>query len=110
MESSSLWYEFSDIYFFLYLKTKMLNLSDLQGVCKLNVEKPYRRLDIRLAPHDQYYCAILYFTGSDMFNKEMRTHALEKKYTLNEYTLKKLTLEGITIKSILFSIQNKNLI
>ncbi|XP_032457622.1 DNA polymerase beta isoform X5 [Nasonia vitripennis] len=64
------------------------------GVCKLDDEKPYRRLDIRLAPHDQYYCAVLYFTGSDLFNQKMRAHALENKYTLNEYTLKKLTTEG----------------
>ncbi|XP_058788961.1 DNA polymerase beta-like isoform X2 [Phymastichus coffea] len=64
------------------------------GVCQLNNEKPYRRIDIRLAPYDQYYCAVLYFTGSDMFNKEIRTRALEKRYTLNEYTLKKLTPEG----------------
>ena len=45
-----------------------------------------RRLDIRLLPHDQFYCGVLYFTGSDMFNKSMRAHALdqvEKKFCLN---------------------------
>lgn len=68
----------------------------MQGVCRLPTDKtrPFRRLDIRLAPYDQYYCAVLYFTGSDIFNKEMRAHALDKKYTLNEYTLKRLTPEG----------------
>ncbi|KAG9330355.1 hypothetical protein JZ751_025658 [Albula glossodonta] len=30
-----------------------------------------------LIPKDQYYCGVLYFTGSDIFNKNMRTHALE---------------------------------
>ncbi|XP_034191254.2 DNA polymerase beta [Osmia lignaria lignaria] len=70
--------------------------TKFMGVCHLpnNDSKPYRRLDIRLAPYDQYYCAVLYFTGSDLFNKSMRAHALEKKYTLNEYSLKRLTPEG----------------
>ena len=76
-------------------------------MCRLNSKKPYRRLDIRLAPHDQYYCAVLYFTGSDLFNKNMRTHALEKKYTLNEYTLKKLTLEGSNYQTYIHNITLK---
>ena len=38
----------------------------------------HRRIDIRLIPIDQYYCGTLYFTGSDMFNKQMRQHALDK--------------------------------
>ncbi|KAG9330343.1 hypothetical protein JZ751_012727 [Albula glossodonta] len=33
--------------------------------------------DTKLIPKDQYYCGVLYFTGSDIFNKNMRTHALE---------------------------------
>ena len=49
---------------------------------------PYRRLDIRLLPYDQYYCGILYFTGSDQFNKAMRAHALDQGFTLNEYNLR----------------------
>ncbi|XP_012538119.1 DNA polymerase beta-like isoform X1 [Monomorium pharaonis] len=74
-----------------------LGSSKFMGVCKLPEAKgkPFRRLDIRLTFHDQYYCAVLYFTGSDLFNKNMRAHALEKKYTLNEYALKRLTIEGL---------------
>ncbi|XP_012276350.1 DNA polymerase beta isoform X2 [Orussus abietinus] len=70
--------------------------TKFMGVCNLSTEesKCNRRLDIRLAPYDQYYCAVLYFTGSDLFNKNIRKHALEKKYTLNEYSLKPLTEEG----------------
>lgn len=48
----------------------------------------------RLIPKDQYYCGVLYFTGSDIFNKNMRTHALEKGFTLNEYTLRPLGITG----------------
>ena len=52
--------------------TDIMSLGDTKfmGVC--NVEKHFRRLDIRLLPKDQYYCGILYFTGSDIFNKNMR--------------------------------------
>eukprot|EP00698_Gefionella_okellyi_P010270 TRINITY_DN2655_c0_g2_i1.p1 TRINITY_DN2655_c0_g2~~TRINITY_DN2655_c0_g2_i1.p1 ORF type:complete len:139 (+),score=29.51 TRINITY_DN2655_c0_g2_i1:564-980(+) len=32
----------------------------------------HRRIDIRIFPNDQYACAVLYFTGSDMFNRDMR--------------------------------------
>lgn len=48
----------------------------------------------RILPHDQYYCALLYFTGSDVFNKNMRAHALEQGFTLNEYTLRPLGSTG----------------
>lgn len=54
-----------------------------------------RRLDIRLISHNQFYCGILYFTGSDLFNKQMRDHALHQGFTLNEYTLKPLGSTGI---------------
>lgn len=48
----------------------------------------------RLIPKDQYYCGVLYFTGSDIFNKNMRTHALEKGFTLNEYTIRPIGVTG----------------
>lgn len=64
-----------------------------KGACKLG-DHPTRRIDIRLTPHDQYYCSILYFTGSDMFNKAMRAHALEYGFTLNEYSLRPVGSTG----------------
>lgn len=72
-----------------------------QGVCSLDKVKgdgqhyPARRLDIRLTPHDQYYCSVLYFTGSALFNKNMRAHALENSFTLNEYSLRPLGSTGM---------------
>ncbi|XP_072255015.1 DNA polymerase beta [Pyxicephalus adspersus] len=73
--------------------------TKFMGVCQLPSEGgkqfPFRRIDIRLIPKDQYYCGVLYFTGSDIFNKNMRTHALEKGFTLNEYTLRPLGITGI---------------
>ncbi|XP_074979528.1 DNA polymerase beta isoform X2 [Caretta caretta] len=74
--------------------------STKQGVCQLTSEEdgtnyPYRRIDIRLIPKDQYYCGVLYFTGSDIFNKNMRTHALEMGFTINEYTIRPLGVTGV---------------
>lgn len=57
------------------------------GVCLHPKVKIGRRIDIRFVTYDSYYPAILYFTGSMMLNKLMRTHALKKHYTLNEYGL-----------------------
>merc|ERR1712126_755193 len=64
--------------------------TKFMGVCRLSEDSVHRRLDIRLIPHNQYYCGVLYFTGSDMFNKAMRSWALEKGFTLNEYSLRQL--------------------
>ncbi|KAF4026226.1 hypothetical protein G4228_018178 [Cervus hanglu yarkandensis] len=74
--------------------------SAKQGVCQLpskhnEKEYPHRRIDIRLIPKDQYYCGVLYFTGSDIFNKNMRAHALEKGFTINEYTIRPLGVTGV---------------
>ena len=46
--------------------------------------------------------SLLYFTGSGDFNKNMRTYALENKYTLNEYGIYKLkpdNSKGLKIKT-----------
>lgn len=48
-----------------------------------------RRIDIRFIPYNSYGAAILYFTGSKLFNTQMRTWAIGKGYSLNEYGLKK---------------------
>ncbi|CAH4037725.1 unnamed protein product [Pieris brassicae] len=69
--------------------------TKFMGVCRLSPEHSSRRLDIRLIAHEQYYCAVLYFTGSDVFNKEMRAHALEKGFTLNEYSLRPIGVTGV---------------
>ena len=50
-----------------------------------------RRLDIRVVPYNSYGSAILYFTGSKLFNTQMRTLALRKGYSLNEYGLIRLS-------------------
>lgn len=61
------------------------------GLCKLNLNKPVRRIDIRFMPQESYYTAILYFTGSGEFNRRMRSVAQSLGYILNEYDLKKIS-------------------
>lgn len=79
--------------------TDTISLGDTKfmGVCVLpkTDEKLHRRIDIRLIPNDQYYCGILYFTGSDEFNRRMRQEALEKGFTINEYSIRPLGSTGV---------------
>ncbi|CAH2076400.1 unnamed protein product, partial [Iphiclides podalirius] len=79
----------------LVIDTISMGDTKFMGVCRQSAELPARRLDIRLVPCDQFYCAVLYFTGSDVFNKTMRTHALEKGFTLNEYALRPMGATGV---------------
>lgn len=83
------------------LVTDRLSLGDVKfmGVCILGEtdsqkDRAHQRIDIRLIPSDQYSCALLYFTGSDQFNKDMRLHALELGFTLNEYCIRPVGSTG----------------
>lgn len=60
------------------------------GFCKNSPKSKSRRIDIRFIPYNSKASAMLYFTGSGNFNKEMRTEALKRKYTINEYGIYKL--------------------
>lgn len=61
--------------------------SKFMGYSRLNPSLPVRRLDMRWMPYDVFFPALLYFTGSDMFNITMRVEALRRGYSLNEYGL-----------------------
>jgi len=60
--------------------------NKFMGICKLKNNIP-RRIDILVAD-DNYYFALLYFTGSYQFNIIMRNKALELGYSLSEYGFK----------------------
>lgn len=67
------------------------------GVCKL--DKPdalARRIDIKVYPKEQFGFAILYFTGSDVFNRSMRLFADRKGFTLSDHGLAPHTKAGGT--------------
>uniref|UniRef100_A0A6C0BBN3 DNA-directed DNA polymerase n=1 Tax=viral metagenome TaxID=1070528 RepID=A0A6C0BBN3_9ZZZZ len=53
-------------------------------ICQLEGGKA-RRLDLLMIPAAEFPYAILYFTGSDLFNVAFRSYALEKGYTMNEH-------------------------
>lgn len=57
------------------------------AVCRLP-NKKVRRLDLLLTNATEYPYALLYFTGSDKFNIQVRKNALELGYTLNEHSLR----------------------
>ncbi|XP_038061153.1 DNA polymerase beta-like [Patiria miniata] len=86
----------------LVTDTISLGESKFMGVCQLprgeedTEDHLFRRIDIRIIPKDQYFCGTLYFTGSDMFNKNMRAKAIEAGFTLNEYTIRPMGSTGIT--------------
>jgi DNA ligase (NAD+) len=50
-----------------------------------------RRVDFLYSPPDEYAFALLYFTGSKIFNTVQRHRALQLGYSLNEHGLYKMT-------------------
>lgn len=60
------------------------------GFGRLSKKKICRRIDMRCIESESLPAAMLYFTGSGEFNKNMRTFALKKGYTINEYGIYKL--------------------
>jgi len=54
-------------------------------IAKLPDKKIARRVDFLYSPPDEFPFAILYFTGSKIFNTVMRQKALNKGYTFNEH-------------------------
>lgn len=60
--------------------------TKFMGICQIN-KNIYRRIDIRFIPYQSYYYAVFYFTGSGEFNRNIRMHAKNLGFTLNEYGL-----------------------
>lgn len=60
-------------------------------IAKINSDKIARRIDFLYSPPHEYSFAILYFTGSKIFNTIVRQHALNIGYTLNEHALSYIT-------------------
>jgi NAD-dependent DNA ligase len=59
-------------------------------VAKLLNSETYRRVDFLYTPPNEFAFAILYFTGSKIFNTVMRQYALNKGYTFNEHGIYKM--------------------
>lgn len=59
-------------------------------IAKIPSSDSYRRVDFLYTPPNEFAFAILYFTGSKIFNTVMRQHALNLGYTFNEHGIYKL--------------------
>jgi NAD-dependent DNA ligase len=62
-------------------------------IAKLPNKTVARRLDFLYTPPNEYAFALLYFTGSKIFNTVMRQKALDQGYTLNEHGISHLTAD-----------------
>lgn len=63
------------------------------GVSKVKYGRHFRRLDLLLTHNHEFPFALLYFTGSQQFNVDMRNYCISKGYSLSEYGLKYLNGE-----------------
>lgn len=61
--------------------------SKVLCICQLSPDHPGRRLDLLFTERSEYPYALLYFTGSQRLNIEMRKRAMELGYTLNEHEM-----------------------
>jgi DNA polymerase/3'-5' exonuclease PolX len=58
------------------------------GICRVPGKSGLgRRLDLLFIPRESFPAALMYFTGSGLFNQVFRHLANERGYTLNEYGL-----------------------
>ena len=88
-KNSKLFKDFIDL---LIEKNKLVevlsrgNIKTL-GISKLTRRSTPRRIDFMFTPKAEFPFAILYFTGSKVFNTLMRKRALDLGYTMNEHGL-----------------------
>ena len=55
------------------------------GVARVREGQPLRRIDIKVYPVEEFAYALLYFTGSDHFNRSMRHYAKARGYSLSDH-------------------------
>ena len=56
-----------------------------RGIIRLPGYERFRRLDLKTYPRQEYAYALLYFTGSDHFNRSMRHFAKALGYSLSDH-------------------------
>lgn len=69
--------------------------NKFMGMCILPGCTNHRRIDIIVTKPEQYYFELLYFTGNDEFNKEMRSYALELGFSLSQYAFTNVKTKSI---------------
>ncbi|KAI5819758.1 hypothetical protein BZA77DRAFT_303463 [Pyronema omphalodes] len=68
--------------------------SKWYGASQLSPDLPWRRIDFLVVPWVERGAALLYFTGSDVFNRSMRLLASKKGYALNQRGLYSDVIRG----------------
>lgn len=78
------------------LQMRKWRRSSYMGVCKLphTAGAVHRRIDIKVYPRELAAFAILYFTGSDHFNRSMRLYATKKGFHLSDKGLFRATRDS----------------
>jgi len=120
-----------DSHFFQRFLNRLINLEFLKdhltdpdrvttkymGLCKLKNYDIVRRIDMRCIRKISLGSALLYFTGTGEFNKNMRMAALKKGMTLNEYGIYKLNSDktkgeclGVNTEEDIFKLFNMDYI
>lgn len=62
------------------------NTHKYMGICTLDGDKHYR-IDFLRCKEGEYYTSLLHFTGSDVFNRIVRSIAVKKGFKLTEHGL-----------------------
>jgi len=70
------------------VKMSPLGSETYMGVLKHN--GIHRRIDMKIYPRDQYGYALVYFTGSDQFNRSIRMIALNNNLSLSDHGLSRV--------------------
>uniref|UniRef100_M4B6V3 DNA polymerase n=1 Tax=Hyaloperonospora arabidopsidis (strain Emoy2) TaxID=559515 RepID=M4B6V3_HYAAE len=80
-------------------KQKAGGCDTYMGVCRVSKDRPYRRLDVKVYPRHFFGFAILYFTGSDHFNRSMRLFAHKNGWSLSDRALTQVVrANGTTVR------------
>ncbi|GAQ91562.1 putative DNA polymerase X family [Klebsormidium nitens] len=64
------------------------------GMCRLPGTDDHRRIDIKVYSAAVYACALVHFTGNEVFNRKVRFFALQTGFKLSEYGLFPVTKIG----------------
>lgn len=64
---------------------RVTSCSSYRGIIQLPGYALHRRLDLKLYPPEEFAYALLYFTGSDHFNRSMRHYAKSLGYSLSDH-------------------------
>jgi DNA polymerase/3'-5' exonuclease PolX len=91
-----------------YIK-EVLAMGSLKcmAICDLGTGSG-RRLDLLVTPPVEFPFAVFYFTGSDIFNVAVRSHALSRGFTLNEHGITQVSsgraVSGVKTERDIFSL------